>query len=50
MQFFAYVWAFRTAERPRIVAGLDTFAKAARIERFESRKEAERFLASVESS
>jgi adenylate kinase family enzyme len=49
MEFFAYVWTFRAVHRPRIVAGLDTYAKEGRIERFESRKEAERFLVTVES-
>jgi adenylate kinase family enzyme len=47
MEFFAYVWTFRPAHRPRIVAGLDAYAKEARITRFESRKEAERFLATT---
>jgi adenylate kinase family enzyme len=48
MEFFNYVWTFDRFHRPRIVAGLDIYAKEARIERFESRKEAERFFARVE--
>jgi adenylate kinase family enzyme len=46
--FLRYVWNFRAAQRPRIVAALAKFAGHAQLHRLESRTDGKRFMAMVE--
>ena len=46
--FLRYVWNFNVRQRPLIVAALEKFAGHARLHRLESRKDGERFMATIE--
>ena len=47
-EFLKFVWNFRTQYRPRIVAALEKFAGQAQLHWLKSRKNAERFMATIE--
>jgi hypothetical protein len=47
-EFVKFVWNFRTQYRPRIVAALEEFAGGAQLHRLQSRKDAERFMVTIE--
>ncbi len=47
-EFVKFVWNFQTLYRPRIVAALETFAGQAQFHRLKSRRDAERFMATIE--
>jgi hypothetical protein len=48
VEFLKFVWNFQTRYRPRIVAALEKFAGQAQLHRLRSRKDAERFMATIE--
>ncbi len=47
-EFLKFVWNFQTRYRPQIVAALEKFAGQAQLHRLKSRKDAERFMATIE--
>src|SRR5260370_23156731 len=47
-EFVKFVWNFQTLYRPRLVASLEKFAGQAQLHRLKSRKDAERFMSTID--
>jgi hypothetical protein len=47
LEFFRYIWSFQAAERPRIIAAIETYGAHCHLVHLTTPRETDRYLASL---